>query len=91
MRKYVFTAQFEKSYSKLPDDIAELFEKKLPVFLKDIFHPSFRTKKMEGFRNPYIWEASLTMSCRFTFEMDKEGKIIFRNIGTHSILERKKV
>ncbi|MBU4320501.1 MAG: hypothetical protein L6246_01610 [Thermodesulfovibrionales bacterium] len=91
MRKYVFTAQFEKSYSKLPDDIAELFEKKLPVFLKDIFHPSFRTKKMEGFRNPYIWEASLTMSYRFTFEMDKEGKIIFRNIGTHSILERKKV
>lgn len=91
MHKYVFTAQFEKSYSKLPDDIAELFEKKLPVFLKDIFHPSFRTKKMEGFRNPYIWEASLTMSYRFTFEMDKEGKIIFRNIGTHSILERKKV
>ncbi|MDP3048373.1 MAG: hypothetical protein Q8N12_02940 [Thermodesulfovibrionales bacterium] len=91
MRKYVFTAQFEKSYSKLPDDIAELFEKKLPVFLKDIFHPSFRTKKMEGFRNPYIWEASLTMSYRFTFEMDKEGKIIFRNIGAHSILERKKV
>lgn len=91
MRKYAFTAQFEKSYSKLPEDIAELFEKKLPVFLKDIFHPSFRTKKMEGFKNPSIWEASLTMSYRFTFEIDKEGKIIFRNIGTHAILDRKKV
>lgn len=91
MRKYVFTAQFEKSYSNLPDEIAELFEKKFPLFLKDISHPSFRTKKMEGFRNPYIWEASLTMNYRFTFEVDKESKIIFRNIGTHSILERKKV
>lgn len=91
MRQYVFTAQFEKAYSKLSDDIAERFEIKLPVFLKDIFHPSFRTKKMEGFKNPSIWEASLTMNYRFTFEIDKEGKIIFRNIGTHAILERKKV
>ncbi|OGW58323.1 MAG: hypothetical protein A2Z09_00705 [Nitrospirae bacterium RBG_16_43_8] len=91
MRQYQFTQQFEKSFSKLPADMAELFEKKLSIFLKDIFYPSFRTQKIEGFKNPPIWEASLTMSYRFTFEMDKEGKIIFRNIGTHAILERKKV
>ena len=91
MRKFIFTQQFEKSFSKLPADLAELFEKKLSIFLKDIFHPSFRTKKMEGFKNPPIWEASLTMNYRFTFETDKEGKIIFRNIGTHAILDRKKV
>ena len=71
--------------------MAELFEKKLSIFLKDISHPSFRIKKMEGFKNPPIWEASLTMNYRVTFEIDKEGKIIFRNIGTHAILDRKKV
>lgn len=71
--------------------MAELFEKKLSIFLKDISHPSFRTKKMEGFKNPPIWEVSLTMNYRVTFEIDKEGKIIFRNIGTHAILDRKKV
>ncbi|MEK6651311.1 MAG: cytotoxin [Nitrospirota bacterium] len=75
----------------MPEDIAERFEKKLSLFLKDIFHPSFRTKKMDGFKNPSIWEASLTMNYRFTFEMDTEGKIIFRNIGTHAILGREKV
>lgn len=91
MRKYQLTQQFEKSFARLPDSMATLFEKKLPLFLKDIFHPSFRTKKIEGFRNPSIWEASLTMNYRFTFEMYKDGKIIFRNIGTHAILERKKV
>ena len=91
MRKFQFTQQFEKSFAKLPDDIVELFEKKLTLFLKDIFYPSFRTKKIEGFKSPDIWEASLTMNYRFTFEMDKEGKIIFRNIGSHAILERKKV
>lgn len=91
MRKFIFTNQFEKSFAKLPEDVANLFEKKLPIFLKDFSHPSFRTKKMTGFRNPAIWEASLTMRYRFTFEMDKEGKIIFRNIGLHAILEKKKV
>lgn len=91
MRKFIFTQQFERGLSKLPDDIVELFEKKLQVFLKDISHPSFRTKKMEGFKNPPIWEGSLTMNYRFTFEIGKEGKIIFRNIGTHAILDRKNV
>lgn len=91
LRKYLFTRQFEESFTKMPEDIAGLFEKKLPIFLENIFHPSFRTKKMEGFKNPSIWESSLTMKYRFTFEIDKEDKIIFRNIGTHAILERGKV
>jgi len=91
LRKYLFTHQFEKSFTELPDNIAELFGNKLQLFLNDIFHPSFRTKKIKGFKNPFIWESSLTMNYRFTFEMDKEGKIIFRNIGTHAILGRKKV
>lgn len=91
MRRYTFTRQFEKSFTNLPDDIVELFEKKLPLFLNDIFHPSLRTKKIKGLKSPPIWESSLTMNYRFTFEIDKEGKIIFRNIGTHAILERKKV
>jgi len=91
LQKYLFTQQFEKSFARLPEDIIILFEKKLSLFLQDIFHPSFRTKKIKGFKNPFIWELSLTMNYRFTFEIDKEGKIIFRNIGTHAILERKKV
>jgi len=91
LRKYIFTQQFEKSFTELPDNIAELFENKLQLFLNDIFHPSFRTKKIKRVKNPFIWESSLTMNYRFTFEIDKEGKIIFRNIGTHAILERKKV
>jgi len=91
LRKYLFTRQFEKSFANLPEDIVELFEKKLPFFLNDISHPSFRTKKIKGLKSLSIWESSLTMNYRFTFEIDKEGRIIFRNIGTHTILERKKV
>lgn len=91
MQTHRFTERFEQSFADLPDDIAGLLEKKLPLFLEDMNHPSFRTKKIQGFRNPYIWEASLTMGYRFTFQIDKDGVIIFRNIGKHSILERKKV
>lgn len=91
MRRYIFTQQFEKSFTKLPAGIAELFEKKLSLFLNDIFYPSFRTKKVAGLKKSSVWESSLTMSYRFTFEIDEEGKIIFRNIGTHTILERKKI
>jgi len=91
LKKFLFTHQFEKSFAKLPEEIAGLFEKKLALFLKDFSHPSFRVKKMEGFKNPSIWEASLTMNYRFTFVIDKKDRIVFRNIGTHSILERKKV
>jgi mRNA-degrading endonuclease RelE of RelBE toxin-antitoxin system len=91
MRRHRFTARFEKSFAKLPGETAELFEQKLPLFLGDMHHPSFRAKKVQGFKNPYIWEASLTMEYRFTFQMEKDGVIIFRNIGRHSMIERKKV
>ncbi|MDP2168061.1 MAG: hypothetical protein Q8J64_07000 [Thermodesulfovibrionales bacterium] len=90
MRRYRFTSRFEKSLAGLPDEAAALFEKKLSLFLEDTAHPSFRTKKIQGVRNPEIWEASLTMDYRFTFQMEKDGVIVFRNIGKHSILEKKK-
>jgi hypothetical protein len=45
---------------------------------------------MEGFNNPDVWEASLTMNYRFTFNLDSDGIIIFRNIGTHAILNRER-
>ncbi len=90
MRSFRFTNTFEKSFSKLPAEKVALFEKKLPLFLEDIHHPSFRTKKIKSIRKPTIWEASLTMDYRFTFQLEKDGSIIFRNIGDHSILDKNK-
>lgn len=90
MRRHRFTEQFEKSYSKISNDMAKLFEKKLPLFLKDTNHPSFRTRKIKSIKSPVIWEASLTMDYRFTFQIEKDGTIVFRNIGKHSILDKRK-
>ena len=88
-KHYRFTRQFEESLAAQPDDIVGLFEKKLEIFLNNIFHPSFRTKKIKGFKRKIIWEASLTMNYRFTFQIGEDDTIIFRNIGKHSILNRK--
>jgi mRNA-degrading endonuclease RelE of RelBE toxin-antitoxin system len=54
VQRYRFTRQFEKSFAKLPEEAVALFERKLPLFLENIHHPSFRTKEIEGFKNPYI-------------------------------------
>jgi mRNA-degrading endonuclease YafQ of YafQ-DinJ toxin-antitoxin module len=89
-KRYRFTQQFEESLAAQPDDIIDLFEKKLEIFLTNIFHPSFRTKKIKGLKKNIIWEASLTMDYRFTFQIGENDTIIFRNIGKHFILNKKK-
>jgi len=87
-KRYRFTRQFENSYAVLPDEITNLFEKKLDIFLNNIFHPSLRTKKIKGLKRKIIWEASLTMDYRLTFEVDQNGDILFRNIGKHHIIDK---
>jgi mRNA-degrading endonuclease RelE of RelBE toxin-antitoxin system len=88
-KAFSFTKQFQESYASLPKDIIKLFEKKIRIFLENIFHPSFRTKKIQVSRKINIWEASLTMDFRFTFQIEKDGTIIFRNIGKHSIIYKR--
>lgn len=55
MRAYRFTARFEKSFARLPDDAAELFiNKKLPLLLSDMWLSSLRAKKMLSCEMPGI-------------------------------------
>ena len=88
MRQYRFTARFERAYANLPLPIADMFDKKLPLFLENTRHPSFRVKKMEGVKNPEIWEARLNIQYRWTFHVAEDGTLIFRTIGTHDILKK---
>jgi mRNA-degrading endonuclease RelE of RelBE toxin-antitoxin system len=82
---YQFTKTFKKKYQILPKEIQDNFDKKLSLLLKDMFHPSIRTKQIQGIKNR--WEGSFTMKYRFTFELHG-NKAIFRTIGTHDILGR---
>ena len=77
------TRRFDRDYARLPIEIKDLFDRKLKLFFKNLNHPSLRVKKMVG--HPNIWEASITMQYRFTFEIHSDF-YIFRRIGTHDVL-----
>ena len=83
VKSYQFSRRFRKGYRGLPKEIQEAFDQKLPLFLKDMAHPSLRVKRIQGTKDR--WEASITMKYRFTFELS-QGVLIFRGIGTHDIL-----
>ncbi|SPF46276.1 Cytotoxic translational repressor [Candidatus Desulfosporosinus infrequens] len=76
---------FERAFKKLPKEIKLLFGDKIIQFEDNWQHPSLRTKHIQG--TDHIWEASLNMSIRFTFEWItdvKGGRVcLMRNIGDH--------
>ena len=85
VNSYQFSNRFKKEYKALPKEIQNAFDKKLAIFLNNIYHPSLRVKKIQGTKDR--WEGSITMKYRFTFEFS-EDKLIFRTIGTHDILKK---
>jgi len=83
--KFRVLRTFQDDYENLPVEIQKRFDKALRLFAANPRHPSLRVKKMRGTAG--IWEASVTMAYRFTFNW--EGDVItLRRIGTHSILNK---
>lgn len=82
----VRSPRFDRAYNKLPKPIQELFKKKVALLVSsNLTHPSLRVKKIQGTEG--IWEASIDMAHRFTFDKI-EGGIRLRVIGKHTVLER---
>lgn len=74
------STRFQRKYDDLPERLQKEFDKKMILFQQNRQHPSLRIKKMGGYYN--IYEGSLTMKYRFTFE-NIDGGIALRNIGEH--------
>ena len=70
---------------RLPKELRLKAYEKLALFLEDPSHPSLRVKKMKG--TAAIWELSVTMNYRITFEVDGE-RVLLRRIGTYDVLRR---
>ena len=85
IESYQFSKKFQKEYQSLPKKIQDNFNKKLSLFLENMFHPSIRTKRIQGTK--YRWEGSITMKYRFTFNL-YNNTVLFRTIGTHDILSK---
>lgn len=81
--KLVFTKPFVKKFKKLDAQSQKAINKALQTMSNDFSHPSLRVKKMKGYHNPDIWEASASMDLRITFEIEKPNTLILRNCGHH--------
>ena len=76
------TEPFENCWKRLPERIRRRAEKCLHLFAQGPRHPSLRVHRIKG---TDIWEMSVTMNYRITFEW-KGDLIVLRKIGTHDIL-----
>ena len=79
----VFTKSFVRRYKKLDEQSQKVINAALQKISNDFSHPSLRVKKMKGYHNPNVWEASANMDLRITFEFKKPNTIILRNCGHH--------
>ena len=80
-----YSANFLRSFRKLPRDIQDEFRKREVIFRKAPFSPILRTHKLKG-RSDWAFLITYEIRVIFTFEKD-----VFRllNIGDHSIYRKK--
>jgi mRNA-degrading endonuclease YafQ of YafQ-DinJ toxin-antitoxin module len=77
---------FRQYFKQLTGEIQDRAEKQFGLLLENPFHPSLRTKKMEGkWGKMGVDEARVTRGYRFTFQI-KGDTYFLRRIGPHDIL-----
>jgi mRNA-degrading endonuclease YafQ of YafQ-DinJ toxin-antitoxin module len=82
VKDVVFSDRYQRNFKKLSTDNKQVAGEKLKLFLEDPFHPSFRTKKIQG--APGMWESSINMDVRMTWRWGaEEGVVELSNIGSH--------
>lgn len=78
------TKRFNRAYKKLARQSQKIINSALILLAENTSHPLLRIKKMKGYQNPDIWEASANMALRINFEMEIPDTIILRNCGQHA-------
>jgi mRNA-degrading endonuclease YafQ of YafQ-DinJ toxin-antitoxin module len=78
------TKAFEKGLKKLSGNEQRAFAAKLRILAKDPFHPSLRTKKVQGLKD--VFECSVNMDIRILWTYKDDRLILLIDIGHHDIL-----
>lgn len=81
----VYTDSFTRDFRNLPKDIKTRASKTLRLLIENPRHPSLRCKKMKAVED--IWEASVSMAYRLTYQIAGDD-LILRRIGGHDILKK---
>lgn len=75
-----YSELFADKVKQLSPEERKVLKKKLELLIENPRHPSLCTKKIQG--QERIFEASITMDIRMTWEYTEDG-ILIRNIGEH--------
>ncbi|MEK7522647.1 MAG: type II toxin-antitoxin system mRNA interferase toxin, RelE/StbE family [Patescibacteria group bacterium] len=87
MTKILYSSQFEKSFRKIPENIAQLFNDKQSFFILNSFNPLLKTHKLKGKLKEY-YSFSVNIEYRVIFKIVSKEKILFLDIGTHEIYKK---
>ena len=81
-----YTTSFDRNSQRKPRDLQKKLWEKVALLQENPQYPSLRTKRVRGTSN--IWEASVDMAHRITFEYTRDRGIILRNCNGHEVLDR---
>lgn len=81
--KITYTERFRKHLKRLNAKELEQFKRKVRLFAENPFHPSLRTKKMQGTE---VFECSVNMDIRIIWFYESDQLIALLDIGHHDIL-----
>lgn len=83
--QYTFTPRFEKHYKSLTANEKKQLRSKLELLSENPFHPSLRTKRIQG--TPNFFECSVNMDIRIIWFYENDNMIILLDVGHHDILD----
>ena len=77
--------KFKKNFKKLNNAEKNQLKNKLEIFIKNPYHPSLRTKHVQG--TDGLYEFSVNMNVRVIWYYEDNEIIILLDIGHHDILD----
>ena len=84
--EFTFTARFQKNFKKLTEQEKKQLKKKLILLAENPFHPSLRTKHIQGTSD--LFECSVNMDIRIIWYYEGDKMIILLDVGHHDILKQ---
>lgn len=85
--KINLSPHFKRSYKKIPKHIQNDFDKKIIIFVKDLYHSSLKTHKLTG-RLQECLAFYLKDGYRVLFEFSGLESIDLLEIGSHDVYKK---
>ena len=86
MFQITYSDRFKKHYKKLTAQEKEQFKRKLRIFVSNPYHPSLRTKRIQG--ADMLFEFSVNMDIRVVWYYEADTLVAFIDIGHHDLLKK---